>query len=368
MGMMAVGPREPLAQRIGPYEVLLDLGSGGMGTISLARATGDDLGAFGFTRLVAIKRPIVQLAADPEVRRLFLDEARLLAQVHHANVVGVHQIGSDAAGHFLVLDYIEGGTLEEMLTRGILHRKKLSPSVVLRIMCDALAGLHAVHEAADLEGRPLQALHCDVSAENVLVGRDGVARIADLGIAKAGVASARAEKLLPQGRVPYLAPECLRRGPVDRRLDVYAAGVTMWTALAGRLPWGDASEDQMVRSIVLDGVPGVASSGVVIAPAIEEIVTRACDRDPSKRFSTARDMLAAIEALGRRTGWIATSAEVAAEVEELLGMEIRARRSAIAARLSPAVPRALNVADVPPRTRRHASAVSRRTRRASTMK
>lgn len=121
----------------------------------------------------------------------------------------------------------------------------------------------------------------------------------------------------------------------------------------------------MVRRIVLDGVPEVASSGVVIAPAIEEIVTRACDRDPSRRFSTARDMHLAIEALGRRTGWIATSAEVATEVEELLGMEIRARRAAIAARLSPAVPRALNlnvVVDVPPRTRRHASAASRRGR------
>src|SRR5262249_9765366 len=154
--MLADGFQEPLAQRIGPYEVLLDIGSGGMGIISLARATGEPVGAAGFTRLVALKRPHGALASDVDVLRRFLDEARLLAQVHPANVVGIHQIGSAAGGHFLVLDYIEGGTLDELLSRTVLRRKKLPPPVVLRIVSDVLAGLHAVHEAADVGGRPLR--------------------------------------------------------------------------------------------------------------------------------------------------------------------------------------------------------------------
>ncbi len=332
--MLAVDLREPRAQRIGPYEVLLDIGSGGMGTISLARATGDELGVGGFARLVALKRPLGTLASDPEVLQRFLDEARLLAQVHHANVVGIHQIGSDAEGHFLVLDYIEGGTLDEMLTRGVLHRKKLPPPVVLRILSEVLAGLHAVHEAADVEGRPLHMLHRDVSAQNVLVGRDGVSRIADFGIAKAIVSSTLNDRMYLQGRVPYMAPEYLLREAVDQRLDVYAAGLTMWTALAGHLPWGDAEESQIVKRIVYDGVPPLSASGVEIAPAIAEIVARACHRDPSKRFATAREMHVAIESLGRKMGWIASHAEVAAVVQELLGMEIRERRTAIARRLA----------------------------------
>jgi eukaryotic-like serine/threonine-protein kinase len=337
--MLAEGFQVPRAQRIGPYEVLLDIGSGGMGIISLARATGEPVGAAGFTRLVALKRPHGALASDAEVLKRFLDEARLLAQVHHANVVGIHQIGSDAGGQFLVLDYIEGGTLDELLSRTILRRKKLPPPVALRIVADVLAGLHAVHEAADVEGRPLRILHRDVSAQNVLVGKDGVARLADFGIAKAVTSSTVTDKAYLQGRVAYMAPEYLRRQDVDRRLDVYAMGVTLWTALTSELPWRNASEAQIVHSIVFDGVPPLSAAGVTVAPNLQSIVARACDRDPALRYPTARDMLDAIEDLGRQTGWIASHAEVASLVDELLGRELSARRAALAQRLSsPSLP------------------------------
>jgi serine/threonine protein kinase len=332
--MVGPPPDEPLTQRIGPYEVLLDIGSGGMGTISLACATGEPVGASGFARLVAIKRPHGALAADAEVLGRFLDEARLLAQVHHANVVGIHQIGADPGGHFLVLDYIEGGSLDELVTRSILHRKKLPPPVVLRIASDMLAGLHAVHEAADVEGKPLRMLHRDVSTQNVLVGRDGVARLADFGIAKAIISSVVTDRAYLQGRVAYMPPEYLRREQVDRRLDVYAAGVTLWAALAGKLPWQDAAEAQVIHHAVFQGIPPLSSAGVTVAPALEEIVARACDRAPANRFATAEDMLRALDELGRRTGWLASHAEVASLVEVLLGAELRARRATIAQRLS----------------------------------
>jgi serine/threonine-protein kinase len=327
--MRVAAPGETFAQRIGPYQVLLEIGSGGMGTVSLARATGEPVGASGFARLVAIKRPHGALASDEEVLRRFLDEARLLAQVHHANVVGIHQIGADAVGHFLVLDYIEGGSLDELVTRSVLHRKRLPLPVVLRVVSDMLAGLHAVHEAADVQGTPLGMLHRDVSTQNVLVGRDGVARLSDLGIAEA----VAAERSPAHGRVAYMAPECLRREEADRRLDVYAAGVTLWTALAGRLPWRDAAEAQVVRSAVLEGVPPLSSAGVAAGPAVEAIVARACARDPAERFATAHEMLRAIEGVGRRTARIASHAEVASLVEVLLGADLRARRAAIARRL-----------------------------------
>lgn len=337
--MSPAGLREPSAQRIGPYEILVDIGSGGMGTISLACATGEPLGVDGFARLVAIKRPHFASAPEHEVLSRFLDEARLLAQVHHANVVGIHQIGADAGGHFLVLDYIEGGALDELCAREVLRRQKLPPPIVMRILADMLAGLHAVHEAAGVEGNPLGMLHRDVAAQNVLVGRDGVARLADFGIAKAIISSTVTDKAYLHGRLQYMAPEYLKREAVDRRLDVYAAGVTMWTALAGNVPWDGASEAQIVQGLMFEGVPPLSAAGVTIAPGIQAIVSRACDRARERRYPTARAMLEAIEDLGRHTGWIASHAEVAALVEELLGVELRARRAAIAQRLaSPSAP------------------------------
>lgn len=332
-----------------------------MGTVSLARASGEALGVGGFARLVAVKRPRGALGSDPEVLRRFLDEARLLAQVHHANVLGIHQIGSDASGHFVVLDYIEGGALDELMLRAVLHRRKLPPPAVLRVVADLLAGLHAVHEAVDVEGRPLRMLHRDVSTQNILVGLDGVARLADFGIAEAVISVSAVDPSEMQGRVAYMAPEYLERGTVDRRLDVYAAGITLWTALAGDLPWPRVPEAQLVRHILRDGVPTLASAGIHVAPDIEAVVARACERDPARRFATAREMLTAIDDLGRRTGALASHVEVASLVHELLGRELTARKAAIAKRLAEGPP-----SRPPPSTRLELSPPSERSPRATT--
>ncbi|MEZ4295354.1 MAG: serine/threonine-protein kinase [Polyangiaceae bacterium] len=216
---------------------------------------------------MAIKRPHFGVAPEHEVTSRFLDEARLLAHIHHANVVGIHQIGQDDHRHFLVLDYVEGGALDELCWRALLRRRKLPPPIVLRIIADVLAGLHAVHEAADVDGKPLAMVHRDVATQNVLVGRDGVTRLADFGIAKATTSSTVTDKAYLHGRLQYMAPEYLRREPTDRRLDVYATGVTMWAALAGDIPWADLAEAHVVHELLRGGAfAGVG--GVTLAPPI----------------------------------------------------------------------------------------------------
>src|SRR6185503_17561517 len=137
------------------------------------------------------------------------DEAKMAAFVRHANVVGTLQVGSDDEGYFLVLDYVEGASLENLLDYAALRRLPLDPPVVLRIGLDACAGLQAVHDAEDSAGRPLQILHRDVSLQNVLVGRDGVARIADFGVAKSVFASVSTDKSYVVGKLLYLPAEYL---------------------------------------------------------------------------------------------------------------------------------------------------------------
>jgi eukaryotic-like serine/threonine-protein kinase len=322
------------SQRIGAYEVLQELARGGMGTVYLALASGASVGAGGFERLVAIKRMHPHLLAQAEARTRFLEEARVAGHVHHANVVGIHQVGSDGEGHFLVLDYVEGDTLEGLVDRAALRRERVPPPIVLRIALDALAGLHAVHETVDPSGRPLGILHRDVSIQNLLVGRDGVTRLADFGIAKDALSSVVTDQRYIQGRLLYMPREHLRREPVDRRLDVYAMGVTLWIALAGKTPWPEADEAQIVHLATTEGIPPLSSSGLAIAPAIEAIVARACHLDAAARFATARAMLDALEEVGKHTGWIASHAEVAELVERLSGKALAARRTAVATRIS----------------------------------
>lgn len=317
------------APRTGAYEILFELAHGGMGTVYLARAMGEPAGAFGFERLVAIKRLHRHLLANADAVKRFLDEANVAAQVHHSNVVSVHQVGNDDAGQFLVQDYVEGDTLEGLIDRATLRRERLPPPIALRIAIDALSGLHAVHEAIDASGRPLGILHRDVSPQNLLIGRDGVTRVVDFGIAKHTMSSVVTDGHYLQGKVLYMPPEYLARRPVDRRFDVYGMGITLWTALSGEPPWVDANEGTVVLLATTEGVPPLSASGLEIAPAVEAIVARAVHKDPGARFSTAREMLEAIEDLGRHTGWIASHAEVAALVERLLGADLAARRAAL---------------------------------------
>jgi serine/threonine-protein kinase len=313
----------------GAYEVLFELAHGGMGAVYLARAVGGPVGIGGFERLVAIKRLHLHLTGQADSVQRFLEEATVAARIHHANVVGIHQVGGDETGHFLVQDYVEGDNLQGLVDHAILKRRRLPPPAVLRIAIDALSGLQAVHDATDAEGRPLGILHRDVAPQNLLVGKDGVTRLADFGIAKHAQSSVVTDGQYLQGRVLYMPPEYLSRQPVDRRFDVYGMGLTLFLALSGDTPWPGASEAQIVHLATTTGVPPLSSTGLTIAPAIEAVVARACHRDPEARFPTARAMLEAIEEIGRHTGWIASHAEVAALVDELAGRELAARRAAV---------------------------------------
>ena len=315
------------AEPIASYQPILQLGKGGMGTVDLARA----VGAGGFERLVVVKRLNRELTNQAEAVRRFLDEARQAALVHHANVVGIHQIGKDDKGYFLVLDYVEGASLEGLVDRIALSRETLPQPIVLRIALDALSGLHAAHRAEDAQGSPLGLLHRDVSLQNVLVGKDGVSRIADFGIAKSRLASVQTDQKYLVGKLLYLPPEYLSRKPIGPTLDIYSLGVTLWVALAGGDPWPDIDEAQLIAQICREGFPRLSEAGAKVAPQVDELVARACHKVAANRFQTAREMADVIEKIGRDTGWLATHGEVADFVERLVGMDLKRRREKVAA-------------------------------------
>jgi serine/threonine-protein kinase len=320
-----VAAAEPWAPSSPELETLLELGQGGMATAYLARA----LGAGGFERLVVLKRLSLELRQTEGALERFVAEASVAARLHHANIVGTHQIDHDAAGPYIVLDYVEGGALDELVIEAEERGERLPVPVVLRIAKDVVAGLRAVHEATDTEGRPLRILHRDVSLQNVLVGvRDGVSRVADFGVAKSVLSRARTHPGYVVGKVQYLPPEYLRGDPIGPTLDLYALGVTLFIALTGEEPWPDVDDGELPLAI-MRGVPPLATH-IEVAPELQEFVSRACEREPGDRFQSAREMNTVLERFERERGWVASHGEVATCVEHLLGKKLQARRELLA--------------------------------------
>lgn len=282
---------------------LMPLGRGGMGTTYLGCAKG----AGGFERLVAIKRLHDHLQEDVEACTRLLAEAELAGCVHHANVVAVQHVDRDAQGAFLVLDYIDGGSLKELMRAAL--PGKIPERVVLRLFLDCLAGLHAIHSATDHRGEPLHILHRDISPDNILVGLDGIARLTDFGIARSRRRPALTAPSQLVGKMAFMAPEYVDRGQLGPSLDVYSMGVTLWMLLVGKNPWAGLEEAQLLAILLTLGVPAVPDDAGV-SPRLSEIIARACHRNAEERYQTALDFSRALEELSVQHP-IAERAEVA---------------------------------------------------------
>lgn len=277
--------------RAGRYELLDTIASGGMATVHLGRA----VGAGGFERLVAIKTMHPHLSNEPDFVAMFLDEARLAARIRHPNVVGTIDIQQDEIGLLLVMEYVEGPSVSQMLRALNKQKKQVPLDIAVRIMLDVLAGLHAAHELCGSGGEPLNVVHRDVSPQNILVGIDGISRIMDFGVARAESRISSTKGGDAKGKVGYMAPEQAMQKDLDRRVDVYAAGLVFWELLTGRrMLRGD--NDMIIMHQIFHG-DHVPPHDVVpsVPPEISEIVLRAISREPDARYPTTAAFAEALD-------------------------------------------------------------------------
>jgi hypothetical protein len=325
----------------GSYRILFELATGGMGVVALARHHA----AGGFERLVVIKRIHPHLLANRDVADMLVDEARLASQIQHPNVVPVDDV-VDAGGELLLVQpYVESVTLTALIAAAAAAGEALGPPIVARVLADALAGLDGAHHAADLRGRPLEIVHRDVSPHNILVGTDGRSRVIDFGIAKAARRITVTETGTLKGKIGYMAPEQLRRRPVDARADVFAAGVVLYEALTGARPFAGEDEGDTLLSILI-GEPDPPSLRVpALPPAVDALVARALAGDRDDRYASAAEMLEALEqALPP-----APPREVALAVQRLCGPVIEALQERVRAGLdAPALAAPLEAPPAPP--------------------
>ena len=322
------------ASRLDRFELIAELASGGMATVYLARLGG----VAGFQRLVAIKRLHPHLARDPEFTQMFLDEARLAARLHHPHVVPILEIGESPTGYYLVMEYIEGDTLARLLARSSQGSRAFPPKVAVRIMLDVLAGLHAAHELVDDEGKPLHIVHRDVSPQNVLCGVDGSSRLTDFGVARAAsrLTTTRSGQL--KGKLAYMAPEQAKGTGIDRRADVFAAGICLWEALALRRLFKGEGDAETLNKVVYEPIPLLRAGNPEAHPAFEAVCAKALDRDPEKRYPTASALADALEDAAREAGALGTGRDVAAHLEAVLGSDISQQREAVRAWLARSEP------------------------------
>jgi serine/threonine protein kinase len=282
---------DPRTLVVGRYALFGEIAAGGMASVHFGRL----LGPAGFSRVVAVKRLHAQLAKQAEFVSMFVDEVRLAARIQHPNVVPTLDVVEEQGELFLVMEYVHGESLAQLIRLARSRGLHVPPGIATSIACGLLHGLHAAHQAESETGVPLGIIHRDVSPQNVLVGSDGITRVLDFGVARAtGRLSTTRDGQL-KGKPAYLAPERIEGREADRRSDVYGAAVVLWETLTGARLF-DAENDAAVMAQVVSGAmtsPGTLAPG--ISPALEAITLRGMDRDPEKRFVTAREMALALE-------------------------------------------------------------------------
>jgi serine/threonine protein kinase len=290
-----------------------------MATVYLARMRGHG----GFEQDVALKVTHAHLRESPEFVNDLVQEAMLASRIRHRNVVSIVDVGDDPLGAFLVMEYIEGDTLGGLRRRA----QGIPPKIAVRILLDALAGLQAAHELCDEEGRSLGLVHRDFCPQNILVGTDGVARLADFGIAKAQGRVGNTSTGLVRGKTGYMAPEQARGEQVDRRADTWAAGVVAWEVLANRRLY--PSEDAgLIFRVASEMPPRLRAVVPAIHGALDDVVAHALTPRRDKRVQTALAFSKELAAACREAGEIAEHDEVAEFVKEIAGPKLAERRAA----------------------------------------
>ena len=288
--MPASDDEERAPRRLGPYELVRPLGRGGFAEVWLARRTGPG----GFEVRVAIKTVRIELRTDPTFQQMFTDEAKLVARINHPNVVSIFELGEEGDVLYLVMEYVTGRPLNVLGYMMKRAGKTIPIGILMRILADTCAGLHAAHEL-ERDGKSLGVIHRDVSPQNILVSDKGVVKLIDFGVAKANDRlAADTTDGHTKGKLRYMAPEQAMARNVDRRADIWAVGAVAFDLIEGHPPH-DGQNDLARLFKLMDKSPPPPFVTDVPKP-IADVIHKALAPDPDGRFATAAEMRTAIEA------------------------------------------------------------------------
>lgn len=305
-----------LPARLGRYEVGAAIASGGMATVYLARMSGPA----GFEKLVALKRVHPHLAQEPAFVEMFLDEARIASRIQHPNVCQVFDFGQTDGAYFIAMEFLVGETLAKV-QRAIARSDYLNdprrPLACVRLIVDACEGLHAAHELRDRDGELMNVVHRDISPQNLFVTFDGHAKVVDFGIASASGRLHQTSSGTVKGKFSYMAPEQAMGKTVDRRADVFSLGVVLWELLAFKRLFRRDTPGESLAALLNEEIGPPSERSRLAPPEFDPIVLRALERDPDKRYPTARELGRDLARAAGRLGDVVDRAELSEWLEGL---------------------------------------------------
>ena len=275
----------------GKYDIVERLGSGGMAEVYKCRLSG--IG--GFDKLVVIKRILPERMEEPDFVHMFLDEARIAANLNHPNIIHIFEVDQLDGAPYMAMEYVRGPTMLALM-RTAYRQKMVHLGHMAKLISGICAGLYYVHNARDQNGVPLEIIHRDISPQNILVSVEGVPKLLDFGVAKAVGRLAQTEAGMFKGKLRYTAPDQVRGLPVDHRTDIYSVGVCLYEATTGRQRFTSNMGEAQMMAAVMDGRIEPPSAVVPnYPPELERIVMWALEPDPTTRCPNAQALHQALE-------------------------------------------------------------------------
>jgi serine/threonine-protein kinase len=268
------------------YRVLDRLASGGMAEVFVAESAGIE----GFKKRVAIKRVLPHLSEKKRFISMFLDEARLSAQLSHSNCVQVFDIGVGDNAYFIVMEFVDGADLKGVIDYIKNSGKSFPVEIAVLIAVKICEGLTYAHELSSPDGKPLHIVHRDMSPPNVLITKHGEVKIVDFGLAKASSQLEKSEPGIIKGKFSYLSPEAALGEDVDHRTDIFAVGIILWELLAGRRLFLGDTDFATVKQVQQSIVPSLRQMRNDVPEELDRIIARSLAKDPNQRYGSARDL------------------------------------------------------------------------------
>lgn len=271
-------------EQFGKYILLERLAAGGMAEVYLSKSTG----AVGVNKFVAVKRILPQYSDHQEFIEMFKEEAKIAVNLNHGNVVSIYDFGVEKSQFYLVMEYVEGRNLRQILNELKKSNTQFTIEQIIYMIKEVAAGLDHAHRCIDgTTGKPLNIVHRDMSPQNVMVSFEGEVKIIDFGIAKAETQMEATKAGTLKGKYGYMSPEQADGQPIDTRTDIFSIGIVLWELLANDRLFTSNSEAAILRKIRECQIPSIRKINPSVPPELEQIVNKALAKDRSLRYQTA---------------------------------------------------------------------------------